>query len=417
MTSTSTQVNSAAAIDSVERICSYFPALQRTVGDNPVAYFDGPGGTQVPTPVGDAVADYLYNHNANTHWAYATSRETDAALEHARAIFATFLGADASEVAFGANMTSLAYHVSRALAPPLEVGDEVVVTQLDHHANVAPWTVLERERGVTIRRVRMVPATGQLDWDDFEQAVNERTKLVAIGAASNALGTINDVRRAVRLAQGVGALTFVDAVHFAPHCMVNVRELDCDFLACSAYKFYGPHVGVLYAKHDLLTSLDFPKLDPAPDGPPERAETGTLNHEGVVGGAAAVEWLAGLAGGDDLRSSLERVYQELDRRSAELFALLWEGLSAMDGVTLYGPPPGASRTPTLGFSMRGASPVDLARRLGTQGLFLSHGNFYALTVIEQLGLYPEGLLRAGLACYSTEEDVNRLIAFCRDAVG
>jgi selenocysteine lyase/cysteine desulfurase len=198
-------------------------------------------------------------------------------------------------------------------------------------------------------------------------------------------------------------------VHFAPHCLVDVRELDCDFLSCSAYKFYGPHVGVFFAKHDLLTSLEFPKLDPAPDLPPERAETGTLNHEGIVGGAAAVEWLAGLAGGGDLRSSLVRVYQELERRSAELFALMWEGLGRVTGVTLFGPPPDAPRTPTVGFSVPGAAPVDVARALSGRGMFLSHGNFYALTVIEQLGLHPEGLVRAGLACYSTEEDVVRLV--------
>ena len=243
------------------------------------------------------MADYLYHHNANAHWAFPTSHETDEAIADARHALADFLNASPGEVAFGANMTTLTFHLARSLGRGYGPGDEIVVTELDHHANVDPWRALERERGVTIRVARMVPETGQLDRDDLRRQIGDRTRLVAIGAASNALGTINDVAEAVRSAHAAGALVFVDAVHYAPHRLIDVREWDCDFLACSAYKFYGPHVGVLYGKHDLLQALDVPKLRPAPDTAPERLETGTQNHEGIVGAAAAVEFLASLAEG------------------------------------------------------------------------------------------------------------------------
>ena len=252
-------------------IRAHFPALSRIHNQHEVAYFDGPGGTQVPRQVVEAMAQYLYHHNANTHWAYPTSSETDAAIENARQVSADFLNAGSNEIAFGANMTTLTFHLARALGISYEPADEIVVTELDHHANLAPWKRLERERGITIRTVRLIPETGQLDWDQFERSVGNRTKLIAIGAASNALGTINDVPRAVGLARSAGALVFLDAVHYVPHMLADVRALDCDFLAMSAYKFYGPHIGVLFGKGDLLESVDFPKLIPAPDHGPERA--------------------------------------------------------------------------------------------------------------------------------------------------
>ncbi|HEV8184420.1 MAG TPA: aminotransferase class V-fold PLP-dependent enzyme, partial [Chthoniobacterales bacterium] len=239
-------------ISSVDEIRAQFPALQRTHGGKPVAYFDGPGGTQVPRRVADAMSDYLLQHNANTHWAFPTSEETDAIIGDARSAVADLLNAAPNEIAFGANMTTLTFHLARAIGRGLQPRDEIVITELDHHANVAPWHALEKERGVTIRLARMVPETGQLDWEHFAQQINAHTKLVAIGAASNALGTITDVRRAAKLAHAAGAQIFVDAVHYAPHELVDVRALDCDFLACSAYKFYGPHIGILYGAHDLL---------------------------------------------------------------------------------------------------------------------------------------------------------------------
>jgi cysteine desulfurase family protein (TIGR01976 family) len=390
-----------------------FPALRRVHNNFPVAYFDGPGGTQVPMQVVEAMTDYLYHHNANTHWAYPTSEETDAAIENAREICAEFLNASPREIAFGANMTTLTFHLARTLGAQYGPGDEIIVTELDHHANVAPWRRLALERGVKVKTVRMVPETGQLDWDNLEQAVTKRTKLVAIGAASNALGTINDLARANPLARSVGALVFVDAVHYAPHSLVDVRTLDCDFLAMSAYKFYGPHIGVLFGKLALLESLDFPKLEPAPDYAPESVETGTQNQEGMVGAGAAIDFLASLVNGESTRglrrARLAHVYDELHKRNSDLTKRLWNGLSSIEGVHLYGPPPDTARTPTISFTVDGVTSTTVARRLAARGLFLSHGDFYAATVPERLGLGEEGLVRAGCACYTTAEEIERLI--------
>jgi cysteine desulfurase family protein (TIGR01976 family) len=374
----------------------------------PVAYFDGPGGTQVPRYVVEKMSDYLYHHNANTHWAYPTSAETDAAIEHAREVCAEFLNASPAEIAFGANMTTLTFHLSRALGMTYDPGDEVIVTELDHHANVDTWRRLEMERGVTIRTVRMDTATGQLNWEDLERFIGPKTKLLAIGAASNALGTINDVESAIELAHNAGALVFVDAVHYAPHALIDVQNLDCDFLGMSAYKFYGPHIGVLFAKRVHLERIDFPKLVPSPDYAPENAETGTQNQEGMVGAAAAVDFLASIDRQPDRRESLRTAFDEMHARNMQLFDRLWRGLSSISRVTLYGPPPDAPRTPTLSFTIEGCSSTDAARFLADRGLFLSHGDFYAWTVVERLGV--EGLIRAGCACYTTEEEIDRLIA-------
>jgi cysteine desulfurase family protein (TIGR01976 family) len=402
---------------SVDAIRSRFPALDRVHNGLPVAYFDGPGGTQVPRDVVDAMADYLYHHNANTHWVYPTSVETDAALMAAREAVADFLGADASEISFGANMTTIAFHLARALAREWGPGDEVVVTELDHHANVAPWRAVEKERGVTVRSVPLRTEDGTLDWDALVRAVTPRTRLLAIGAASNAVGTITDVTAAARLAHAAGARVFVDAVHYAPHALVDVRRLDCDFLACSAYKFYGPHVGILYGKHDLLETLDVPKLVPAPDTAPERMETGTQNHEGMVGAGAAVDFLASLGGGEGgtRRERLAHTFAALHVEASVLVARLWEGLGAIRGVRLYGPPPGAARTPTVSFTVDGHHSGEIAIALAERGVFASNGDFYATTVVERLGHGEDGLVRAGCACYTTADEVERLIDGVRAA--
>ncbi|HSS43824.1 MAG TPA: aminotransferase class V-fold PLP-dependent enzyme, partial [Thermoanaerobaculia bacterium] len=276
----------AGGVEPVEAIRSHFPALERRQAGLPVAYFDGPGGTQVPVEVVRAMDDYLFHHNANTHWLYPSSAETDAAIAAARNTLAEFVNGSPLEIAFGANMTTLTFHLARALGRRWGPGDEVVVTELDHHANIDPLRWLARERGVTVRMVAMRPEAGLLDEEDLGRAITSRTKLVAIGAASNALGTINDVSRVARMARAVGALLFVDAVHSAPHVLTDVRTLDCDFLSCSAYKFYGPHIGILWGRKELLESLELPKLAPAPDTAPENLETGTQNHEGIVGAAA-----------------------------------------------------------------------------------------------------------------------------------
>src|SRR5947199_4208343 len=394
----------------VEEIRRCFPALTRTHHGYPVAYFDGPGGTQVPQPVVEAMNDYLYHHNANTHWAYPTSEETDAIIDSARNVLANFLNARPTEIVFGANMTALTFHLARALGRGYERNDEILVTELDHHANIAPWRALEKERGVNVRMVKMIPETVELDWNDFSRQLTGRTKLVAIGAASNALGTINDVRRAEEMAHSLGAQIFVDAVHYAPHELIDVRGWNCDFLACSAYKFYGPHIGILYGRHDLLGSLDFPKLIPAPDTAPERAETGTQNHEGIAGASAAVDFLASLAPGATRRERLRAGLEQLHQRSDALIRQLWNGLREIGRVRLYGPPPGRARTPTIAFTVNGLPSIDVAEKLAECGVFLSHGDFYAMTVVERLGQNPHGLVRAGCACYTTPEEIDRLLA-------
>jgi cysteine desulfurase family protein (TIGR01976 family) len=393
----------------VEAVRRSFPALSRRHAGFPVAYFDGPGGTQVPAAVVEAMVDYLYHHNANTHWAYPTSEETDALLTASRETLAAFLGARPDEIVFGANMTTLTFHLARALGRRWGPGDEIVVTELDHHANVAPWQALERERGVTLRTVPFDPATGELDWAALEAAVGPKTRILAIGAASNALGTISDVHRATELAHRAGALCFVDAVHFAAHGRVNVAAIDCDFLACSSYKFYGPHLGILYGRHRLLADVDVPKLLPAPDAPPERLETGTQNHEGIVGARAAVEWLGSLGRGDGLATRLNDSLDRLHARGRFLVQRLWHGLTAIPKVRLYGPPPSRPRTPTVAFTVEGHPSLAVARWLAGRGLFVSHGDFYATTAVARLGQARDGVVRAGCASYTTEDEVDRLI--------
>jgi cysteine desulfurase family protein (TIGR01976 family) len=311
----------------------------------------------------------------------------------------------------------------RALGP----GDEVVVTELDHHGNVAPWTALAHERGVTVRTARMDPGTFGLDWDHLAALVGPRTRLLAVGAASNALGTITDVARAAGLARHAGALTFVDAVHLAPHAAIDVgrlAEAGVDFLACSPYKFHGPHAGLLWGRADLLAALDVPRVAPSPDAIPDRLETGTKNFEAMAGTRAAVDFLASLgdapheadAPNEPRRARLLRGYARLAAHERRLARRMWDGLRGVPGVTVYGPPPERPRTPTVSFTVAGRRPVDVARHLADRAVFASHGNFYAATVTERLGL-PDGLVRAGAACYTTADEVDRLVAGVAEAAG
>ncbi|MEX2182205.1 MAG: cysteine desulfurase-like protein [Gemmatimonadaceae bacterium] len=395
-------------------IRSRFPALERRHNGLPIAYFDGPGGTQVPQSVVDAMADYLLHHNANTHWVYPTSVETDAMLRAARGALADLLNASPREIVFANNMTTGTFHLARALGRAWGPGDEIVITDLDHHANVAPWRALERERGVTIRSADVHLDRGQLDWASLERALTPRTRLLAIGAGSNAIGTITDVAAAARLARAVGALVFVDAVHYAPHALVDVRAMDCDFLGCSAYKFYGPHVGVLYGRERLLAGLDVPKLDPAPNEAPDRLETGTQNHEGIVGAGAAVDFLASLGLGETRRKRLVSAFDRLHREGSALLRQLWDGLGEIKGVRRYGPDPDQPRTPTVSFTVAGTPSAEVARRLAERAVFVSNGDFYASTIVARLGLADEGLVRAGAACYTTADEVARLLAAVRE---
>jgi cysteine desulfurase family protein (TIGR01976 family) len=306
-------------------------------------------------------------------------------------------------------MTTLTFHLARGLGRAWGPGDEVVVTELDHRANVDPWLALAKDRGVTIRMVRADAGSGELDWADFERQVGPRTRLVAVGAASNALGTISDVKRAAALAHAHGALCFVDAVHYAPHALVDVAALDCDFLACSAYKFYGPHVGILWGRRTLLEGVDVPKLMPAPDDAPDRLETGTGNFEGIMGAAAAVDFLAGLGEGAARRERLASAFARLHEAGSVLVRRLWEGLGEIPGVTRYGPPPDRPRTPTVSFALDGVASVDVARRLAGHALFVSNGDFYASTIVGRLGHAEDGLVRVGCACYTTPDEVERLL--------
>ncbi len=398
------------AMRDLESIRADFPALERREHGHQVAYFDGPGGTQVPRAVADAISDYLLHHNSNTHWAYPTSAETDAMLDDARAVFADFFNASPADVSFGNNMTTLTFHLSRGLARAWKAGDEIVVTEIDHHANVAPWRAVAQDFGLTVRTVRLSPTTFRLDPDDLAKAIGPRTRLVAVNAASNALGTITDVAAVCAMAREAGALSFVDAVHYAPHTLLDVQAIGCDFLACSPYKFYGPHAGVLYARRALVDAMDIPKLDPAPSDAPERLETGTQNHEGIVGSAAAVRYIASIGGeGGSRREQLARALGALHERGDALLARLWGGLSAIDGVRLYGPPPGAPRTPTVSFTVRGSSTTNVARQLARSGIFASNGDFYAKTVADVLGRSEDGFVRAGAACYTSADEVDRLV--------
>ena len=402
-------------IRSLDDIRRDFPALARREDGHAVAYFDGPGGTQVPRSVADAMTDYLFNHNANTHWAYPTSAETDALLDEARAVFADFFNATPADVSFGNNMTTIAFHLARGLARGWNAGDELVVTELDHHANVAPWRAIARDHGLTVRTVRLDPNTFRLDLDSLASAIGPRTRLIAVGAASNALGTITDIASVCAMARTARALSFVDAVHFAPHQLVDVRAMGCDFLACSSYKFYGPHAGVLFARREIVDALDLPKLEPAPADAPEKLETGTQNHEGILGAAAAVNYLATIGGeGGSRRERLVRAFDALHERGDALLAQLWDGLAGIAGVTLYGPPPGTPRTPTVSFTVAGYSTTDVARRLVRCGVYASNGDFYAATVATVLGRGEDGFVRAGAACYTSADEIERLVRAVRE---
>jgi cysteine desulfurase family protein (TIGR01976 family) len=396
----------------VDRVRAAFPALRRTLDGSPVAYFDGPGGTQVPAAVADAVRTYLLEHNANAGWNYPTSHETDAVVDAARSAFADLFGGRPHEIALGQNMTTLTLRVSRALGRALEPGDPVVVTELDHHANVDPWKALASERGAEIRVARMDPATGTLDMEDLAARV-QGARILAIGAASNAIGTIPDLSAAVRLARSAGAITYVDAVHYAPHELLDVEALGADFVVASPYKFYGPHLGVLWGRAERIEALELPRVASAPDTVPDRMETGTLSFEAMAGATAAVDFLAGLAdpaeAGASRRDRLRGAYAAIHARGEALFRRLWDAVKEIPSVRTHGLPPGAGRTPTLGFGVEGIHPAEATAALARRGVFITHGDFYATTVVRRLGYGDAGMLRAGCAVYTTESEVDRLV--------
>lgn len=393
------------------RIRARFPALLRQQNGRPVAYFDGPGGTQVPDSVAAAMTDYLFEHNANTHWAYPSSAETDALIEEAKQAMAAFVGGRSEEIAFGANMTSLLFHFTRAIAPTLKPGDEIITTRLDHQANIAPWFRLAEETGAVVHEIPFDTATGVLDMQALQDAIGDRTRWIALGAASNALGTVSDVAAARPWADAVGARVAVDAVHFAAHHRTDAATLGADVVMCSPYKFYGPHMGVLWASSEVLDGLEPARLPCAGGAGAEVLETGTLSHEGMVGSARAVEFIAGFGGSEgDLSARLDAAFEVLEVRGAEVARRMGDGLAAVDGVEVYGPPSGGARTTTFSFTVRGRTADEVTRVLAEEhAVFTSHGDFYATTVIEDLDVGPDGLVRAGAACFTTDEEIDRLV--------
>ena len=391
-----------------------FPSLRRQVNGHPVAFLDGPGGTQVPQRVIEAISDYLSTHNANTCGAYATSRETDQVIADARSAMADFLGCDPDEIVFGPNMTSLTFAIGRAIGRELKAGDEILLTHLDHDANVSPWRALE-ERGVKIQFADINEHDCTINMDDLAGKINSRTKIVAVGYASNAVGTINDVKTIVRLAHEAGAMAYIDAVHYAPHGPIDVRELDCDFLACSTYKFFGPHMGVLYGKREHLARLQPYKLRANTNAVPQRWEWGTLNHECISGITACVEYLAELGrvnASVSRRDALVGAYGAIQAHERKLMERMLAGLRKIPGLRLYGisdPARLESRCPTFAVRIDGHTPLELATTLGEQGIFTWDGNYYALNLTERLGVEQSGgFLRIGFVHYNTEQEVDRV---------
>ena len=396
-----------------------FPALLRQVNERTAVFLDGPAGTQVPQSVIDAITNYYVQHNANHGGAFVTSHESDDILRATHQAIADLLGASDSDcVAFGANMTSLTFALSRALGQTWQSGDEIIVSRLDHDANVRPWVLAAQDAGVQVHFVEIHREDCTLDLDDLKSKLNERTRLVALGCASNSVGTINPYRDVIAWAHEVGALVFLDAVHYAPHALIDVESWDCDFLACSAYKFFGPHVGILWGKRKHLQSLTAYKLKTVPDSLPDKWMTGTQNHECLAGTLAAVNYLADIgrncAEDQSLprRSALETAFNSIQPYEQFLVERLLAGLRNIPGIQIWGindPARAHERLPTLSITHHRLSPEALATELGQRGLFVWHGNYYALELTDSLGLEPDGMVRIGLVHYNTADEVDRLL--------
>jgi cysteine desulfurase family protein (TIGR01976 family) len=405
----------------VESCRAQFPALHRSIDGRTPIFLDGPGGTQVPQAVVDAMVRYLTTCNANHGGVFATSRDSDQVLRAAHEAMADLINAPSpDEIIFGPNMTTLTFHLSRASAKKLHLGDEVIVTRLDHDANVTPWVLAARDAGATVRLLDICPEDCTLDLEEFRRRLTPQTRLVALACASNAVGTINDVRTLCSLAHEVGARVFLDAVHFTPHGPIDVQEWGCDFLACSAYKFFGPHVGILWGKRELLEKLPAYKLRPVPDRLPDRWMTGTQNHEGLAGVVAAVDYLASLAPGHSpdpklpgRRGQLRAGLTAIRAYESELAGQLLGGLAERPRFKVWGisdPERVAERVPTVSLTLPGRSATDLAEHLASRLIFTWSGNMYAVGLTERLGLENQGgLLRLGLVHYNTPAEIERLL--------
>ncbi len=394
-----------------------FPSLKREINGRQLVYLDGPGGSQVPQQVIDEISGYYETSNANTHGFFITSKESDTIIEEARENSAAFLGAESGGcISFGANMTTLNFSLSRAIGRSLQRGDEIVITQLDHESNRGPWLNL-RENGIAVREV-ILNQDGTLDYEDFNKKISEKTKLVAVGLASNALGTVNNINLIRQLTYEVGAWLMVDAVHFAPHFPINAAEMGVDFLICSAYKFYGPHVGILYSKPGLLEQLQTDRLRTQSPKAPYRIETGTLNHAAIAGVKTAIDYISTFGEGNDLRSKLVSGMEHIGAYENSLAKKLYNGLKRIEGVKIYGLSfDTGRRAPTISFTVEGAAPSEVCTAIGEKGICIWDGHFYAVRAVEVLGLLEKGgLIRAGISLYNTEDDIKRLIGGIKEFI-
>ncbi len=394
-----------------------FPALQRIVNGNRIAYFDGPAGSQVPKQVIDSISHYYRTFNANAHGEFITSLEVDRAVHECRETVAQFLGAsNGKDISFGANMTSLTFSLSHALAKKMQPGDEIVITQLDHEANRGPWLNLQ-EKGIVIKEVKL-NRDGYIDYDDLEQQINKKTRIVAIGYASNALGTINDIALARSLSKEAGAYLVIDAVHYAPHFPIDVTKIDADFLLCSAYKFYGPHVGILYSRPGLLDELPTDVLRTQIQDAPFRIETGTLNFAALTGVTQAIQYIASWGRGSTLRERIVTAMQDIAVYEHELGRFYYDNVREIKGVTVWGPDfSDVNRAPTISITINGMNSKEAAKKLGEKGILVWNGHFYAVRAVEVLGLVEQGgLIRTGMLMYNTKDEVERLIQAIRFSV-
>ena len=402
----------------VQAVREQFPALDRTYRGRGVVYFDGPGGSQVARQAIEAISGYMERGGANLHGVFPTSTETEEILADTRRAAADFLGSAPDEISFGANMTTLTFAISRALAQEWDENSEIVVTELDHRANVDPWVLAAAERGARVRWVRVTPETLTLDEKDLEQNINENTKLVAMGLASNAVGTVNDVATVAERARDAGALVAVDAVHAAPHIPVDRGAIGADIITCSAYKFFGPHVGVTAIRRDLFEKLGVYRLEPAPEYIPDKLETGTQNHEGIAGVKGALDFIASLGEGTSRRERLTSAMQTIEDYEAALAETFRSALEQLPGVKLYAAPREVRKTPTIAFGVEGHTPEEVCVRMLEHGFFIAAGDFYASTLAEKLGIRDgDGFIRAGLAPYNTEYEVERFVEALEAFVG
>lgn len=387
-----------------------FPILQRTYNNRPLVFLDGPAGTQVPTSVINRMSEYYKISNANTHGQFITTHETDQMMASVRDKMAQFLGAEGGHcISFGQNMTSLNYKLARAFSRVLNPGDEVLITQLDHEANRGPWLTL-RDHGIIVREVGL-EEDGSLNYADFEKKINEKTRLVAVGLASNIFGTVNNIEHIRNLTYQVGALLLLDAVHYAPHFSIDVQSIGCDFLLCSAYKFYGPHVGILYSKPGLLDSLPTDRLRTQEQKAPYRIETGTLNHAALAGVGAAIDFIASIGHGQSLRYQLVDAMTQIHAYEKDLVTHLYQGLRDIQQVEVWGPSiRDEERAPTISFTYTDLSAEQVCRILGQQGICAWDGHFYAIRATEVLGLLElGGVTRMGITMYNTKDEIDRTL--------